>query len=499
MSTYSQADLLAIAKALKSLPLEEELNKATGVESQNPEGKPEPSGTTLPPTQTSQSGTAPTPAPPEAKSSDLDKFKGTPRPTKDLPSFAILQIASRVAFVKEIEHETSTFLPSSLRMYHILHELDEILVQNFYFRRAIPSFLPTQSRIYLGILFIMQVFRCMNHVNKIDNAIDQHSFNEFFRSHPLETLPVPGPLIPLLSAICVSKPQDATLPRVSPAFPANLGPNRADALYDSAANFVIPNIPMLFGLHEAITAYVTNNPNNTSEQLVSAFGIDGTSTVAVAINGFNYPAGFVGITADQAWMSTSAGIGQPFELNEDLLSNFKANRRVVKFPTLPGNAPIRKLDSFTRVASGAWFATLKRNMKIYCSFVRGSGTMQDVSIEGPASGQILSHPTAPVNNDAPTGFFVKDNNLPGDASYTTTMPANDELAQLTSVYSQINIRGSNHHSALFQHIGETDTSNGIQGNFWEVRPIRPPTSVDHVKDSLSAELALYVKERATAD
>jgi len=351
----------------------------------------------------------------------------------------------------------------------------------------------------MGIIFIVQVLRCMRHVNILSHRSIQF-LDTFFMQHPVETLPIPGPLIPFLQALCVSNPQDGTMPRVTPALPEQLGPAQAQTLYQNAHNFVIPNIPMLFGLHEYVAGLIAAQAQPDADAILVALGIDGATTANITINGFVYTPGFIApVTNNQAWMATSAGLAHPLEINSDLLSMFKPNRRFVPLPRLTGNQAIRSPAEFTRVLDGSWFSTLKRNMAIYCRFVKGSGTMQNLSLESHAAGQIISQIITVGIQARPNGFFQDTSLFPGDATYSTTMAANDRMAELTAIYSQIHSRIRNHPHAQLNLIGEDGTANGRQGTFWDIRPVRPETSNDHVKDSLGSEIARFVRERADRD
>lgn len=498
MSKYSQADIAAIVAMLQEQKVDEALASNTGVESKNEDG-PSTTPSSSKPTTVPSTAVGPTPAPKPQDLKDLEATAGTPRPREGLKSFDILQLASRVAFSKDKEQEVSTFLPSASRLYAIQHELDQLQIQNRYFRQAIPSFLPTHTRIYVGILFIVQVYRAMDHAG-ILGFRERQFLATFFAAHPAETLPVFGPLLPVYQSLCVSNPQDGTMPRVCPSLPANLGPAQASQLFAAPHNYAIPNIPLLFGLHEFIAAWVAGQANPDANTLLTLMGVDAASTQNVTLNGFVFTPGFIApVTANQAWIAASPGLAEELEISNDLLSSFKTNSRFARLPTRTANQAIRDFGEFTQVFNGPWFTTLKRNMGIYARFIKGSGTFQDISVEGPTSGQIVANAAVVGIQAQPTGFFQQASRLPGDAMYTTTQIANDRIGELSAVFTQVHTRITNHPNGQFNRIGEDGTANGRQGSFWDIRPIQPQTMNDHVKDSLGAELALYVRERADKD
>jgi hypothetical protein len=494
---YTQADIAAIVAMLQEQKVDEALSSATGVESKNEAG-PSTTATNPKPSQVPATSTGPTPAPKEQDQADLKKLEGTPRPREGLRAPDLLQLATRVAFSKDKEHEVSTFLPSAHRLYAIQHELDSLNVQNRYFRQAIPSFLPTHTRVYIGILFIIQTFRAMDHAG-ILGFREKQFLAAFFSSHPAETLPIFGPLLNVFNALCVSNPQDGTMPRVCPSLPAQLGPNQAQQLFIGAHNYAIPNIPLLFGLHEYLETTVAGQANPDANTILTQMGIDAASTAAVTLNGAVFPVAFAApLPANSAWIVASPGISEELELTNDILVSFKANRRFARLPVLTAAQAVRDFGEYTRVFQGSWFTTLKRNMSIYARFVKGSGTLQDVSVEGPTAGQIVAQAIT-INLVQPTGFFQSAARLPGDATYTTSQVANDRIGELHAVVTQIHQRITAHPNANFNRIGEDGTANGRQGTFWDIRPLQPTTLTDHVKDSLGAELSLYVRERADRD
>jgi hypothetical protein len=497
-SKYTQADIAAIVAALQEQKVDEKLASNTGVESKNEDG-PQTRSTFQKPTPVASTATGPTPAPKESDPKDLEAAAGISRPREGLKSFDILQLATRVAFSKDKEQEVSTFLPSAHRLYAIQHELDSLNIQNRYFRQAIPSFLPTHSRVYIGILFIVQVFRAMDHAGIL--AFREKQFlAAFLASHPAETLPIFGPILPVLQSLCVSNPQDGTMPRVTPSLPAQLGPAQAQNLFQGPHNFAIPNIPLLFGLHEYLETYVRAQANPDANTLLTQMGVDAASTAVITLNGAVFPVGFAApLAANAAWTVASPGLSEELEVSNDILSSFKSNHRFARLPVLAANNAIRDFGEYTRVFQGSWFTTLKRNMSIYARFVKGSGTLQDVSVEGPTAGQIIALAATAGIQAQPTGFFQAASRLPGDAAYSTTQVANDRIGELHSVFTQIHQRILNHPNGQFNHIGEDATANGRQGTFWDIRPIQPQTLTDHVKDSLGAELSLYVRERADRD
>lgn len=53
----------------------------------------------------------------------------------------------------------SKFVPSAFNMYYIVHLMDEVIRKNGYFKRQQDAWHPFVSRLYFGVIFIIQTIR----------------------------------------------------------------------------------------------------------------------------------------------------------------------------------------------------------------------------------------------------------------------------------------------------------------------------------------------------
>lgn len=83
---------------------------------------------------------------------------------------------------------------------------------------------PLQSILWSTIYY--QTLRAMNHSKIADyNVRLMHSQLE--KDLPAERLPVPGPHLPMLKALCASSPDDPHYRMISPFVPSHPGPRNA--------------------------------------------------------------------------------------------------------------------------------------------------------------------------------------------------------------------------------------------------------------------------------
>lgn len=74
----------------------------------------------------------------------------------------------------------STFVPSAHMMYYITHLMDVSLRRNTNFRKLHDDWYPLISRLYFGMIFIIQTLRAQNSVSKLPTAHRKFS-TEFLR------------------------------------------------------------------------------------------------------------------------------------------------------------------------------------------------------------------------------------------------------------------------------------------------------------------------------
>ncbi|KAF9589199.1 hypothetical protein IFM89_019708 [Coptis chinensis] len=184
-----------------------------------------------------------------------DKSTAGERPTPTVASDALIPF-SGIHIIYAPRKKLSSFTPSSLMLDYIVHQINFNLVDNFYFKRSAPDYHPYILRLYFAIIFWIQCLRAGHDVADLD--VSKHQFLiRFLDAHPLESLPVPGPLIPLFKTLCSSQPEIPTYSKVYPKLPAIIGPDRRSNFIREATDaFLLPNVPGIFALLENLNSII---------------------------------------------------------------------------------------------------------------------------------------------------------------------------------------------------------------------------------------------------
>lgn len=395
--------------------LDQELTQSAGTDSLEPvqpardidaeSGRPRVAQTTIPAsTKRSEPDRS---AHEEAKTRNVDEATAS----------TMLETVMRVYLIRPSRFKVSTFIPSSRRMYTILHSMNQVIMNNFYARRSMPALHPLPVRIYFGILFYIQTLRCMYAVNRIDS--DQADFiNRFLSVYPPEDLHIPGPLLLLFKAISTSQPEDTSFGKVSPAFPDFIGPENKDALHTSAGmSSFLPQVPILMAMNFNL-ANLDPGVNSVSQWSPIKPG-SSDLPADVTFMGHTFARNRSSWSDHSAWALSTPGVEYPIEANAQLMDSYRQNAFTLSIPD--ANDDIQTTEHFLGLNDLEWFGQLNEMMTIYAKFFRGSGTLSDCSLSGVSSNQIfgkyLNQRTPPAK---PTGFGDPKSLVKLEAQHFTT-------------------------------------------------------------------------------
>lgn len=173
----------------------------------------------------------------------------TPSKPKDSAPSAMLAVFSRLKLTPVVFNEPASFVPCALRMYDILHRMDLAVANNTYLLRANRLYHPMMTRLYFGILFLVQTLRCMDRVNLISRK--QKAFlHKFLANYPPHSLPIPGPLISLFKSLTCSDTLSSVFTMVTPWLPEEIGnENRENLLCANETHALfLPQVPLILSL-----------------------------------------------------------------------------------------------------------------------------------------------------------------------------------------------------------------------------------------------------------
>jgi hypothetical protein len=182
------------------------------------------------------------------------------------------------------------FVPSFAVLFHILATMNDKVctLRPFGENGTVNNWIPQVSNIVFAVLAFVQVLRAQQVVQAL--LPSQARFLESFTSkHPLETIVIPGPLVPFFRSISVSNPGFGNFGNVVPVIPPfSLAENRLyniDYTPPNAANrfegitMMLPNIPLMMDQLVRTVKHVltvesnANKKYSTFNQLLNCFGI----------------------------------------------------------------------------------------------------------------------------------------------------------------------------------------------------------------------------------
>jgi len=147
--------------------------------------------------------------------------------------------------------QKSSFTPSAIAYMETLHVMETILDGNEELRWQSPNYFSLPVRLYYCVLFYVQVYRAKETAGKITKSESSwlRAFNRRFKD---VSMPVAGPMVPILSNISAILPDDSQFNYVYPDLP-NQGtyltkPNEtkdATTLTTKSAHFIVPSITLV--------------------------------------------------------------------------------------------------------------------------------------------------------------------------------------------------------------------------------------------------------------
>jgi len=418
----------------------------------------------------------------------------------------------RNPLINTIEPTYSYVVPSSFMMFYIIHEMDILMAQNYYFNRSTNLWHPYVTRLYFGILFIIQTLRAMNKIGTLP-SVSKLFLTQFLDDFPPESLSIPGPLVPLFKAIAASQPNDLNLGKICPYLPEEIGPKSPNTrIQDDKSAFLWPNIPLLFGFISRITSteaknsanYTGTNPDVVDYpspwnplSVLSKTGENHTDVQPV-INGVKWSSDPDAWSDLEAWSLTSPGVNFPIETSDEQNKKFTRFGSQLKVPSLAETDRIAKISDFTQLSEPEWFSKLLPIMTLYCKYFKSSDTLASCSPEGGSALKIticyepikrsmkrkaITRPRIPGDDDSRFPLIFRSN---------TTEYGINQYHQMQAHLAQLNAQVFDSHP-YFPSIGSKIT-NDKDGPFWDIVPVSHESMRDtgylQIADVISDHFAL---------
>ncbi|VVA98099.1 unnamed protein product [Arabis nemorensis] len=350
--------------------------------------------------------------------------------TKNFLSFLHGFTGTRIMYTNQ--SKLSYYNPSCHMMDYIVHIMNTMLCDSFCFKRDTPNYHPYILRLYCGILFWIQCLRAGNDVNVLTNV--QHKFlNRFLDNHPLETLPVPGPLLGLFETLCSSQPEfPPHYGKVYPRIPVQPGPAQRDAFMrdDNLESHFLANVPRIFALLKDLNRLFSQDPPvypkrgkhiPVKENAVSTFG---HKTFGLHVDR----------TEAEKWSLVSPGLQYPCEADQKLNEAFAERYIDFGFPVTTATDNLGKISSFLHMKRNmAWFTHVKEVANSVAAFFEGSGTFDDCSPHGMVANQVVACLSPPKHLPEPP-TCIADKRATYEFSYKLRSTARNCCRVLSDAY-----------------------------------------------------------------
>nr|BDV50551.1 MAG: coat protein [Flammulina alphapartitivirus 1] len=422
-------------------------------------------------------------------------FKDMPKEKVDSKSSASYDEASD--FLQSFKHLTiryppakkvNVFVPNAVIMFLIVHQINNILADKFYFLRTSPDYHPILVRIYFGVLFVVQTLRAMHAANILTGQNQYDFLMRFLDAFPPETLSIPAPLLHVFKSLCASRPEIDQLGFVCPFLPT--------AFYDdrlSAGNFkdhihMIPDIP---GMLSLLSLLKTEKIYGKSKQP----DIKGKS-----FRGLSFDADVAQWSSDAAWSLLFPGINHGQETGKKVNELFFDDRYDdLSLPSVSSNSQLNTPASFCYLTGNmSWFSTVRDIATTVAVMFPGSGTLADCSPIGIPTGQIVTQLLEPDSLPTiPTGLNEKSS-IDLDTRYRLITSARSipQLAVIVAGASQINKSMYSTHPK-YPGINSVDLASGLysQGKFWDIRPLESSAIEEDAFFGLADSIKKGVKDK----
>lgn len=361
---------------------------------------------------------------------------------------------------------TSTFVPTLMNYFEVVHFMDQLIASNVFFKQQL-HWHPFVSRLYFAVLAYYQTLRAMDHA-KLGTTQTRQLTTLLLKDLPPEQLPVPGPLVPILNAICCTSPESDLYRLVCPRIPDNPGPRTRPGLISNTTSMLLmPNIPLLLGLANSII--------NASPDSIPDYTVENTFSDAkdMMLSGYVFKAN----AWDQQCRSLlcQPGLHRTPETLPELDIRFNIFGSDLSLPVIDEHTDLYSLEDFTQLNTVSWIDNLIPTMSHYCEFFKESGNLGQCEPYGPKCCLMRSRPTQITSDTDATNIcrtitHAFPNKFPykhiyDQRSYEETIP---QRVAATGQYASINTRCD--YPGLGNWARMNIPNGGRTGPYWQQNP-----------------------------
>jgi hypothetical protein len=304
----------------------------------------------------------------------------------------LLREVANQPFHTVTDRQPSTWIPAFLSMFAVLHQMDTLLADNYYFARGSPLWHPFISRLYISVLVHVHILRVLDSQGLV--PMDYHSFvRDFVSTFNLDNLIIPGPLVPFFETLTAFASPELWLGNIHPTLPEMRLPFHAEDI-----NHLMPSpLLMLDQLRLIIDSNISTDTSplrwHYFEQIAGRPAATGDANAYLMANPTMRFTPIVGIPALAALRARYT------------LHNFIPTRAQLT-PLLTNTTGLTisgVLGFFSENTYLPWFSQVSTIMSFYSRFFKSSRSMSSLIVTGLGAGIIISTPS-PFHNyfiDAP--------------------------------------------------------------------------------------------------
>lgn len=384
--------------------------------------------------------------------------------------------------------KVNTYIPIMINYFEVVHYMDSLIADNIYFQKLGLPWHPFLSRLYFSIVFYIQALRAMRHA-RIGSTTTRLFVEQFLKDYPPESVPIPGPIIPMLQTICTCSSDNPLFNLISPFIRNEIGIENASDLLDlESLDFLLPNVPLIVGFINTIIHAEGPIPDYT---IPETFDTEEDHL----INGHHFEAD--NWTPLERAALLSPGMNCAIESTPEIDETFHQRGRDLDIPVLEGNESIQGIEKFLLMENdSSWFLNIIEVMTVYCSFFKESSNLGACSPNGPTGSLIrsrlhhLSSPTANENivNHLQTAF-------PGKYPFTLTYEHRSFELNIPQAYQLMGQFCAANTSSRYRGLpiwGDFNNLNtGREGPYWNQNPStlssKEENSIIEIEDIISTE------------
>lgn len=405
-----------------------------------------------------------------------------PKTGEDSLSDDMLQSVSSHSMTSLVHHEVCCYTPSAHSMYYVLSQMDKTMSTTKRWLDNSFGWIPSYSRLYYGVLFIIQTLRAQRDAGtlKFDTLQLLQTFETYFAPG---NLLIAGPLVPIFKGLATSKIDSDLFGNVAPRLPESvqLSTNgvQVPTPVDDNIKYHLPAIPAIFD--EICTAQHLGPGNQDVNQQIlingSAAGAFGTAFTAQspATDYVNWP-----------------GMYPAIPLTTSVVDSFFTCSPSYSFPIPMTNAQltagVTNWFEYCRLSTGTthhheWMSRLSGTMNNYAQFFRGSIPLGDISSSSLPTGQIIGKyrentlPTEPktiltraVSNTATGHYYNRPDVTSLSTDWTSATMAIPPTEEWRAFFAQLN--------CLHNRFADNPPPLHRTGVFWTLPTVRTLTNAD---------------------